>query len=124
MLLDILVGGKAWERVCVGGEMKMCAANDRRKTQGGRAKVANDERVRGGEVERKLQRCRESDRCRRWSGKRRGGWFGGRGSSVSSTFGCRLGAGAVGAVGAREQSWVDEHGKAFTESGLPTPRTL
>lgn len=23
-----------------------------------------------------------------------------------------------------KQSWVDEHGKAFTKSGLPTPRTL
>lgn len=46
-------------------------------------------------------------------------WLQGQGWRVFSAFECesRL-------AEEEKQTWVDEHGKAFTKSGLPTPITL
>ncbi|KAK1888169.1 Alanine--tRNA ligase [Dissostichus eleginoides] len=53
--------------------------------------------------------------------------MGGEGPGVSeffSAFGCGMRLEESVRQAEEKRSWLDEHGKAFTKSELPTPRTL
>lgn len=108
-------GEKRWR--CTG------RLTDAKFVEGEEREVTTRRGVRGGEVERKIQRCWEKltdaamERREREMGGERAGV-----SEFFSAFGC--GMRLVEPVRQEEEkrSWVDEHGKAFTKSGLPHPQ--